>query len=481
MGRLMKGVDPVVFWGSSHRSRPSCCGGSSHRTAWAASWAMCWAGSSATSAGASSSSPSAPWPCACSWSSTRGAGSGWARRLAARSSRTFSWISMMFAAGLGAGLLFYGTAEPISHWSAPPHGLAEPRAQEAAGVALRYTYFHWGFNGWALYAIMGGALAYFTFRKGTPMLVSATFPPLLGRARQREAAGPHDRRAGHRRHAVRHCDVAGPERAAAQQRPRVPHRSGQVQRRLSSSSSSSPRCSCSRRRRASSAGSSSLPTSARSRPSCCSSSSCSLGGSTVLVISQGIETIGAYVIQVLPDELADRRRRRGVDGGVDDLLLGVVDLVGAVRGHVRGPDLAGTHDPRVRPRRGGRTDRLRLLVVRRRRRHRDRAAAHRRGRPARSGRHARAVAVHGARRPAAPGRHLGRLRLPDRVVLHQRRGRGLDRDGARWPRAARSSRPSSSWWSRRADGRRSPARCSWSAGSAPCSRPRSSARCRSRS
>ena len=89
--------------------------------------------------------------------------------------RTFSWVSMMFAAGLGAGLLFYGTAEPISHWSAPPHGLAEPQSAEAAAVALRYTYFHWGFNGWALYAIMGGALAYFSFRKGTPMLVSATF------------------------------------------------------------------------------------------------------------------------------------------------------------------------------------------------------------------------------------------------------------------------------------------------------------------
>ena len=63
--------------------------------------------------------------------------------------RTFSWVSMMFAAGLGAGLLFYGTAEPISHWAAPPHGLAEPQSEEAARVALQYTYFRWGFNGWA--------------------------------------------------------------------------------------------------------------------------------------------------------------------------------------------------------------------------------------------------------------------------------------------------------------------------------------------
>jgi glycine betaine transporter len=94
--------------------------------------------------------------------------------------RTFSWVSMMFAAGLGAGLLFYGTAEPISHWSAPPHGLAEPQTEEAAKIALQYTYFHWGFNGWALYAVMGGAMAYFAFRRGAPILVSATFTPLLG-------------------------------------------------------------------------------------------------------------------------------------------------------------------------------------------------------------------------------------------------------------------------------------------------------------
>jgi len=93
---------------------------------------------------------------------------------------TFSWVSMMFAAGLGAGLLFYGIAEPVSHWSAPPHGLAEPRSEEAALVALRYTYFHWGFNGWAMYAVMGGAMAYFSFRKGLPTLVSATFTPILG-------------------------------------------------------------------------------------------------------------------------------------------------------------------------------------------------------------------------------------------------------------------------------------------------------------
>lgn len=93
---------------------------------------------------------------------------------------TFSWIAMMFAAGLGAGILFYGIAEPISHFSAPPHQLAEPESQEAVKTALMWTYLHWGFNGWAFYAILGGALAYFSFRRGTPTLVSALFQPLLG-------------------------------------------------------------------------------------------------------------------------------------------------------------------------------------------------------------------------------------------------------------------------------------------------------------
>ena len=101
---------------------------------------------------------------------------------------------MMFAAGLGAGLLFYGIAEPVSHWTAPPHGLAEPQTEEAALVALRYTYFHWGFNGWAMYAVMGGAMAYFGFRKNLPILVSATFTPVLGpNATTRRSAGSSTR------------------------------------------------------------------------------------------------------------------------------------------------------------------------------------------------------------------------------------------------------------------------------------------------
>ena len=78
--------------------------------------------------------------------------------------RTFTWIAMMFSAGLGSALMFYGVVEPLTHWAAPPHHLAEPRTQEAAKIALQYTYFHWGFNGWAMYAVVGGSLAFFCYR-----------------------------------------------------------------------------------------------------------------------------------------------------------------------------------------------------------------------------------------------------------------------------------------------------------------------------
>ena len=103
---------------------------------------------------------------------------------------TVSWIAMMFAAGLGLGLMFFGISEPITHYAAPPHGEAAPGSPEAVDVALRYTYFHWGFNGWAMYAVMGLALAYWAFRRGTGTnLVSGTLVPLLGPRASERAVG----------------------------------------------------------------------------------------------------------------------------------------------------------------------------------------------------------------------------------------------------------------------------------------------------
>jgi choline/carnitine/betaine transport len=94
--------------------------------------------------------------------------------------RTVSWIAMMFSAGMGIGLMFFGVAEPISHLAAPPLGLARAGTEEAAARSIEYTYFHWALHPWALYAVVGLALGYFCFRKGLPNLISSVFYPLLG-------------------------------------------------------------------------------------------------------------------------------------------------------------------------------------------------------------------------------------------------------------------------------------------------------------
>ena len=79
--------------------------------------------------------------------------------------RTTSWIAMMFSAGMGIGLMFFGVSEPLSHLAAPPNDAAPPNSPEAARVAMEYSYFHWAFHPWAVYAIVGLALAYFVYRK----------------------------------------------------------------------------------------------------------------------------------------------------------------------------------------------------------------------------------------------------------------------------------------------------------------------------
>jgi glycine betaine transporter len=94
--------------------------------------------------------------------------------------RTVSWIAMMFSAGMGIGLMFYGVAEPMLHFGAPPHGLAEANTKEAAELAMQFTYFHWAFQPWAIYAVAALTIAYFTFRRGAPNLVSSAFRPIMG-------------------------------------------------------------------------------------------------------------------------------------------------------------------------------------------------------------------------------------------------------------------------------------------------------------
>ncbi len=94
--------------------------------------------------------------------------------------RTVSWVAMMFSAGMGIGLMFYAVAEPISHMSAPPAGTARPNTEAAAEQAMSLSYFHWALHPWAIYAIVGLTLAYFTFRRGMPNLISTAFHPLIG-------------------------------------------------------------------------------------------------------------------------------------------------------------------------------------------------------------------------------------------------------------------------------------------------------------
>lgn len=99
-----------------------------------------------------------------------------------------SWFGMLFGAGMGIGLVFWGVAEPLNHYVAPPFGL-QGGTSAAADFALRTSFFHWGFHAWANYAIIGLALAYFQFRKNKPGLISTIFIPLLGEKRTRGPIG----------------------------------------------------------------------------------------------------------------------------------------------------------------------------------------------------------------------------------------------------------------------------------------------------
>ncbi|UCZ52439.1 BCCT family transporter [Bacillus shivajii] len=89
-----------------------------------------------------------------------------------------TWFAMLFSAGMGIGLLFYGVSEPISHFAVPPTG--DGSTEEAATLGMQYTWLHWGLHAWAIYAIVALALAYQKFRKDAPGLMSSTLQPVLG-------------------------------------------------------------------------------------------------------------------------------------------------------------------------------------------------------------------------------------------------------------------------------------------------------------
>ncbi|KHT47038.1 BCCT family transporter [Vibrio sinaloensis] len=93
-----------------------------------------------------------------------------------------SWIAMLFAAGMGIGLMFWGVAEPVAYftgWYETPLNV-EPYSEEAVRVALGATMFHWGLHPWAIYAVVALAMAFFAFNKGLPLSIRSVFYPLLG-------------------------------------------------------------------------------------------------------------------------------------------------------------------------------------------------------------------------------------------------------------------------------------------------------------
>ncbi len=91
---------------------------------------------------------------------------------------TWAWLSMLFNAGIGLVLMFYSVAEPIIHFSNPPYGTSD--SLFAAKNALNISYLHWGFHGWAIYALMGLAVAFFSYNQGLPLGIRWILYPILG-------------------------------------------------------------------------------------------------------------------------------------------------------------------------------------------------------------------------------------------------------------------------------------------------------------
>ncbi len=89
-----------------------------------------------------------------------------------------SWFAMLFSAGMGIGLMFFGVAEPVMHYLAPPVGDAQ--TVQAAREAMEITFFHWGLHAWAIYAIVALILAFFSYRHGLPLTLRSALYPLIG-------------------------------------------------------------------------------------------------------------------------------------------------------------------------------------------------------------------------------------------------------------------------------------------------------------
>lgn len=96
----------------------------------------------------------------------------------------WAWLAMLFSAGMGIGLVFYGVAEPLTHYVDPPPSLGvDGSTDAAANQAMALTLFHWGLHAWAIYVVVGLGMAYMTYRRGRPLSVRWLLEPLIGRQR----------------------------------------------------------------------------------------------------------------------------------------------------------------------------------------------------------------------------------------------------------------------------------------------------------
>ena len=95
----------------------------------------------------------------------------------------FSWLSMMFGAGIGVGMLTWAVAEPVSHLASNPEtimGITDGGAANNVAMSYKWSFFHWGFSAWACYAICGLSLAFFSYRRGLPLTIRSSLTPLFG-------------------------------------------------------------------------------------------------------------------------------------------------------------------------------------------------------------------------------------------------------------------------------------------------------------
>ncbi|MDO5722592.1 MAG: BCCT family transporter [Actinomycetaceae bacterium] len=100
-----------------------------------------------------------------------------------------SWFAMLFAAGMGIGLVFYGAGEPLSHFASPRPGVGDAPAAEIARQAMASTFLHWGFHAWSIYVVVGLAIAYAHFRRKRTISIRWTLEPLLGKKRVKGGFG----------------------------------------------------------------------------------------------------------------------------------------------------------------------------------------------------------------------------------------------------------------------------------------------------